>query len=246
LKGLKEQVAKSAKFAENLISSIEKPKMSINVLDEVDINWVERPIIDLNNPPLNRRNFLGLFSKQSIHLLSKLVEISSEKPGSGKQPSRERLRFLKSIQMLNENTSGVPCSEIVETLNLVKLSVDECCSACGVCAEVCPTGALEFCVDEDKNYELSFLPAYCADCGVCVDCCERGAVHLENIVHPEQAGTQKNLEDSILIKSGQLERCYRCHVYYSSSTNTGLCPICEQRRANPFGFVIPKKLQMQL
>jgi NAD-dependent dihydropyrimidine dehydrogenase PreA subunit len=52
--------------------------------------------------------------------------------------------------------------------------VDEgLCTACGVCVDSCPNGALEL-------GEIAVLsdPDACTECGTCVDSCPNGAITL--------------------------------------------------------------------
>lgn len=57
----------------------------------------------------------------------------------------------------------------------------EACTACTMCAQTCPTGALDI-VQDDGLIEIGFDAALCTACGQCVPRCperERGAIALE-------------------------------------------------------------------
>ncbi|GAB4259998.1 4Fe-4S dicluster domain-containing protein [Deferrisoma sp.] len=53
----------------------------------------------------------------------------------------------------------------------------EGCTACGRCAAVCPTGAMER-VREAGRRQVKFLPERCTGCGACAAFCPRGAMSM--------------------------------------------------------------------
>lgn len=62
----------------------------------------------------------------------------------------------------------------------------EACTACGLCAAVCPSGALA----EEKSADLTLMkatPSKCIACGLCADICFRHAVTILPLRHPEAA-----------------------------------------------------------
>ena len=57
----------------------------------------------------------------------------------------------------------------------------ELCTACGACAEACPTGALEF-QSDDEGVELVFDGSRCAACELCLPACPEntaGAIYVK-------------------------------------------------------------------
>lgn len=66
----------------------------------------------------------------------------------------------------------------------------EACTACGLCASVCPSGALM----EEKSAELTLMratPSMCTACGLCADICFKHAVTILPLQHPEAALDEK-------------------------------------------------------
>lgn len=43
------------------------------------------------------------------------------------------------------------------------------CSGCGICADMCPKGAIEYFPERERR--ISFIPDNCVLCGVCVVVC---------------------------------------------------------------------------
>lgn len=53
------------------------------------------------------------------------------------------------------------------------------------------------------------------------------------------------------VVSGELQRCERCHVYFARKPQhepghpMELCPLCEFRRSQPFGFALPRRAMLK-
>jgi heterodisulfide reductase subunit A len=79
------------------------------------------------------------------------------------------------------------------TVEAITCTVDgELCNACGVCAEVCPYGAIT--VDKQVKTPASVVEAACAGCGTCGAACPTGAITMRHFTDA-QIGAQI---DSIL------------------------------------------------
>jgi len=61
------------------------------------------------------------------------------------------------------------------------------CTACGLCASDCPTGALRW-VAEGDSWSLLFDHALCVGCGQCVEVCPEGCLKLDNVIAPDKLG----------------------------------------------------------
>ncbi len=122
-----------------------------------------------------------------------------------------------------------------------KLKLDTAqCTACGLCALECPTGALTFSLGEvTDTFQLLFKHGSCVACGQCVEVCPEKCLHMERLLELDSMDTQ-----SILLE-GQVVRCSRCgshvgpkvmidklraRVEASGSSSTSqfeLCPACK-------------------
>ena len=64
----------------------------------------------------------------------------------------------------------------------VLLGVDNTCTACGVCAKACPTGALQVLYDdESRGFEILYAPRACTGCETCLHLCDPEALHRRRV-----------------------------------------------------------------
>ncbi len=83
----------------------------------------------------------------------------------------------------------------------------EACTGCGMCAGVCPTGALAF-ESSEHGVSLSFEPARCAGCGLCLRVCpelRNGAIAVERAVDLGRLRRGR-----VTLYRASVTRCTRC------------------------------------
>lgn len=159
--------------------------------------------------------------------------IEPKEQTSSKQPSLERQRLIKMLQ----GSPQLWTHPVPSHLGAAQITADERCTACGVCARVCPTNALEYTLEAPDVFHLQFSARRCVACGLCIQLCEPNALQqrslptLHDLIEPEKI---------TLIKS-TLHTCSKCGAKFSGNDSATLCPICEFRRKNPFGSRIPGK-----
>jgi ferredoxin len=192
-----------------------------------------RPLFDGGQPKLSRR---GIFEYLRIRAVegarSKVLPAAdaaalrtvpvTQRLSQRVPASRQRLlELLASLAPAPEQT--VPADEIP----FASLQVDVTrCSGCGLCARFCPTGALDFAIDE-KAFRLQFQPAICLDCTICVAACPEDAVQL---------GETLNLSDltaqvSALLVEGALTQCVDCGAptaQYDYNVQAARCYSCRK------------------
>jgi len=101
------------------------------------------------------------------------------------------------------------------------IEIADVCESSGLCAAICPTGAL--CRDESKDtISLRFVPALCIACGECQRACPSKALCL----WPDGDGTMR-LEQRILIKRRTIA-CESCGDRFVPIGDAQLCPFCEK------------------
>jgi formate hydrogenlyase subunit 6/NADH:ubiquinone oxidoreductase subunit I len=189
-----------------------------------------RPVIDARNPPVSRRDFFRTFvaktTRQVQELLPPLPDVT---PGQKAAPP-ERRRLISALRQLPAAKSETP---LPDGLPFVRFAVSADCTACGVCARACPTGALHMRTLED-HFELTFVAGECTACGLCVKFCKDGALRhdgalsLAEVLNPQP----------VVLKTGPLKHCTKCGAPFAGQAESTLCPICEMRRKNPFGQLI--------
>jgi ferredoxin len=108
------------------------------------------------------------------------------------------------------------------------------CTACGVCARICPTGALKLIAGEDNTYQLAFTSAACIACDACVQLCEPAALMRTTATLDEVLSSEV-----VALRSGTLRACTKCGAKFAAETGSELCSVCEFRRKNPFGSRLP-------
>jgi ferredoxin len=131
-------------------------------------------------------------------------------------PSEYMRSVIAFVQAYESSESQPP-----EIPFLREIRVQEGCTGCGVCAALCPTGALK--INEDQGrVELLWRPAHCSRCNLCVEsCCKKAIRFLPGVETRRIAGQTsraimrfyRNLcpecGDSFL-SPGPETRCVRC------------------------------------
>jgi ferredoxin len=150
-----------------------------------------------------RRAFLG-------RLLGDLP--SDAQPQLPRIPA-ERIALLKEIALRWEYR--LPQGAIP------RLRATERCAGHGICASVCPTGALRA-FEAEAFQGLEFDAADCFACGACVVVCPEGALRLDAGTPGEApAGRER-------ITRHALRTCARCDDEFAARGEDELCPACRK------------------
>jgi len=133
---------------------------------------------------------------------------------------------------LEERGAGGDRSEGALGPGWMSLTASAACSACGVCARACRTGALRLDRDAASHYALRFIPRSCVGCDACLHVCLPGALTadhapaIELVFGPTAVFT---------LAAGDLVQCERCHAPMAARPGEKLCAACARWQRDPFG-----------
>jgi ferredoxin len=195
----------------------------------------KRRVSSADAPALSRRDFLRLGAGTGRALPDWLLKACAE--NGAKRPSADRRCILAAVNVLAQTTPA-PDGLALEGLEFASVSVSrEACTACGACAGACPTGALEFVMDEEaRSFRLLFRIQDCIDCQVCVHVCQPQAIKVKQ---SPGFGQVFHSEERTVLASGELARCERCGIDFAAGSGERFCSLCNYRRQHPFGAVLP-------
>jgi ferredoxin len=191
----------------------------------------ERPVWESSNPPLSRRDLFRMASRRGQVVAARAM--TDDAAPAQHAPSRERQRLWNALQHLPREWPNDPSALSVGP-GYASVRVGEACNACGACARICPTGALqlETQLEPAPVYRLTFLPWACMGCDACTHACLPGAVALDPAPTFEAVFGQP---EPAVLREGGLARCKRCRAWMAAQPGVELCPTCSFRRQNPFG-----------
>jgi len=200
-------------------------------------DWIRRPLYARGTQVSRRDLFRRAIGEGQQHVARKLAldrpNDQADTPAEKSLPL-ERSRLLDALNRLSAVAAPANAEAPLEGLPFARLVADEKCSACGVCARVCPTGALELTIGEADSYRLTFSASHCTDCGICLHVCEPGVLRRESPTLAELFAAQP-----AVLRSGALRRCQKCGAKFAGEPTARLCPVCDFRRRNPFGTRLP-------
>lgn len=226
LAGIEESVV----AARRLFDALGVPASIQLVTGEEDAGeWQTRPVADTGGRPVfSRRGLFAGAGNQSPYATGQALAADDSAARLGMP--RERLRLLLAVERLPLEEQELPAD-----LGFTRMEATADCTACGMCARVCPTGALRMLEGDDDAYYLVFRAGACVDCGLCLTYCEPGALHVG------QTPTLADLlcAQPVVLATGSLRSCKKCGARFAGAENQTLCPVCEFRRRNPFGSRMP-------
>lgn len=172
---------------------------------------------------LGRRAFFSLFIGKATDVLMKDITPADEAASRipirhGDRQFPEQMRLIAVLEKLAA-ARGVPLP-----LDLFPLvSISESCANHGVCAGVCPTGALSI-HENEAGAGLRFDPKLCLDCGLCESNCPEGALKV-GCVSPDGHAAPGLAQ----LTHFPRQVCAACHSSFFSHSE-GLCQRCQKNR----------------
>lgn len=139
----------------------------------------------------------------------RLTALARLAPGDAEGPIPELPEILRRLAMLARSPVrrlagemlpfGTPAVEVAR------------CSLCGVCAGVCPTGALAY-EEDGREARLTVVVGRCDACRACEPACPEGALTVRRELLVHELGTPRLLHRSPLV------RCRRCRAVVAPTT----------------------------
>jgi ferredoxin len=218
------EIEKTINMAREFISDADV----ITTIHSLDgIRWKRRrPVYAAKRPPFSRRDFFRKIAAQDMNLAGGLTPAAL---AGEKAAPREHRRLLNTLSQVPENHRAAA------SVKFPQFSASEACTACGLCAATCPTGALRL-EKEDGEYQLLFNAQDCTDCGKCLSLCPAQALEHAGYLPLEWEARESA---PVVLVSGALRQCARCKTDFAATAGESLCPVCDFRRKNPFGSQMP-------
>lgn len=201
----------------------------------------QRPLLDGMRPQLSRRGFFASLRQMGEErveralleepppMLRPAVEIDKRLPQ--RLPDSHK-RLLAWLTTLGQSSAADGQEQVgLENLPFAAVEVEsDTCSACGLCARFCPTGALEFDgpgvgalrPEDPQSYALFFQPRLCIDCDICRVACPEKAISYGDTLPL----TVLLEDDSVCLAAGDLTPCIACGVAVADHIQPALCYVC--------------------
>ena len=98
----------------------------------------------------------------------------------------------------------------------------EKCYGCGICAKLCPNGAIEIGEAEDGKRRIWIMPHKCTACGVCKATCLEGGIEKLCAVHLSSL-------DRVVMTEVNSASCARCGRAIPRNAEKTYCAVCRQK-----------------
>ena len=195
-------------------------ELDVVVVTAQDGERSHKPMLATRAPRYSRRSLLRRFAGGGAPAASVLSELNPL-PTDAKRPPLERRALLSALAYLRPEQRK-------SAHYFPAMTASTTCTACEMCANVCPTGALAFATVAGR-FSLSFTPTSCTECGLCVELCTVDALRFATPL------AYDNVAPSVLLE-GELKSCKRCHAGFSGEGD--LCATCAFRRRHPAGSIL--------
>ena len=136
--------------------------------------------------------------------------------GRGLVKPIKRKRLLKQISALAASR-GMPMPPAL----MPAVKIVDGCELSGLCAAICPTGALRR-AEENGTTALEFDAADCMACGECQRVCPRSALSL----WPAGDGTVRDAPATLIERSAAI--CEGCGDTFTGESTMQFCPTCRK------------------
>lgn len=182
----------------------------------------------------SRRSILKLFAKKTAALAFWAIEERLNLSPDEKQTEDREFKNIVSEKVVpNKRVALLEAIARTDTpedayfdVNMISFTSDKwidssACTNCGICGNICPTGAITNSDDRLKNL---FNPSLCIKCKICHDTCPEKCLHLEEKLKIEDFISNKHK----VLASHVMIACSECLVPFSYKGESTVCPRCRQ------------------
>jgi ferredoxin len=167
---------------------------------------------------IDRRAFFRRFATEAAQAMPAPAP-AAPRPRRGQDfplPKRERL-LAALVALTRQPAERLPAAV------LPGLTISATCSHLGVCAGMCPTGAL-YLYETHDHAGLGFDPRGCVACGLCAQACPERSIEVRASGTPDEAAAPHALTRF------PLHQCESCLMHFASARGATLCPACRRSR----------------
>ena len=167
---------------------------------------------------IGRRAFFRRFAAEAAQAMQAPPPVVPRLRRGHDFPLPKRERLLAVLETLTRQ----PFEHLTAAV-LPGLTLQKDCDHLGVCAGMCPTGALY--MYEDKDHAgIGFAPRDCVACGLCAQACPERAIEVRPTGAPGQSAAEHALTQFPLV------RCEQCLTPFAAVRGATLCPACKRSR----------------
>lgn len=161
----------------------------------------------------SRRDFFRRFAHGAAH-----SAVRAQETRPARVEPAERVRTAAALRMLAARYGvGMPASFFPR----VAASGD--CRNHGVCAGLCPTGAL-FVDEDEETSRLLFDTTRCIACGQCAGSCPANAIRVD------ASGDGADGGQPVVLARHSQRTCFECGGVFAESGEAELCPACRKNQ----------------
>lgn len=235
------QILQTTQAANTLLRGFGRPgnvRLVSEQSDSLRRDGANRPVTQAVPRSLARREIFARFARMGEETWNEAI---TDRSAAGTPASRQRL--LQQLQAWSPPPEAV-LPTVAIPFAAVQVNSDTC-SACGLCAKLCPTKALRLeksaapqdaelaaaPADEAKSqnsWRLDFQPAACIDCGICALACPEQAVS-----YGDQLPATAFSGHEMALAGGRLTACAGCGTAVAARPQqpAPLCYACRQGAA---------------